>query len=372
MFGPYRIRGMKEVALVLDCTVLPENKTGKEFNCGSDCFSGKYKIYCVKVEVGVNPKTGTASTVSKVHGGAVHDYVVFREHYSQFAAHLEGGKITADSAYIGATIELGTIITKPVWTPELAAHRVIVKRFFGPDATNEHQTQIKEKKGKSSGDQKVVLAMNEDTRISSISERDEASANSSSVLFPPIQNLYSSSNETSSSSTTQPASSASPQPPTTILISDQTTPSHSSELQSSQETFMNEGVISTNTSHLTSSPTSIFSQPSTSSSIETHPSFHSSQPTLGKQKPSSLLSQPRSLNLEQLMPSKKIHCHHSSIHPPSSTQFIQTEHNQSPDNDCLCIAKAPAKSCKNQKVPSSKQYQHKRTVLEYLLNVNSS
>ncbi|KAH7832376.1 putative DDE superfamily endonuclease [Monocercomonoides exilis] len=130
-FRPDRIRGMEEVALVLDCTVLPVNKTGKEFNCGSDCFSGKHKIYCVKVEVGVNPKTGTASTVSKVHGGAVHDYVVFREHYSQFAARLDGGKIMADSAYIGAKSELGAIITKPVGTPELAAHREIVERFFG-------------------------------------------------------------------------------------------------------------------------------------------------------------------------------------------------------------------------------------------------
>ncbi|KAH7824913.1 putative DDE superfamily endonuclease [Monocercomonoides exilis] len=119
---PDRIHGMEEVALVLDCTVLPVNKTGKEFNCGSDCFSGKHKIYCAKVEVGVNPKTGTASSVSKVHGGAVHDYVMFREHYSQFAARLEGGKIMADSDYIGAESEFRAIITKPVGTPKLAAH----------------------------------------------------------------------------------------------------------------------------------------------------------------------------------------------------------------------------------------------------------
>ncbi|KAH7822212.1 uncharacterized protein MONOS_13463 [Monocercomonoides exilis] len=276
---------MEEVALVLDCTVLPANKTGKEFNCGSDCFSGKHKINCVKVEVGVNPKTGTASTISKVHGGAVHDYVVFCEHFSQFAV---------------------------------------------PDATTEPQTQIKEKKGKSSEDQKVVFAMNEDSRISSISESDEASANSSSVLFPPIQNLSSSSNETSSSPTTQPASSAFPQPPITILISDQTTHSHSSELQSSQETFMNEGVISTNTSQLTSSPTSISSLPSTSSSIETHPSFHSSQPTMGKQKPSSSLSQPRSLNLEQLMPSKNKTLSHF-LYPSSFFHLVKSNRTQ-PDS----------------------------------------
>ncbi|KAH7815635.1 putative DDE superfamily endonuclease [Monocercomonoides exilis] len=380
---PDRIRGTEEVALVFDCSVFPVNKTGKEFNCGSDCFSGKHKIYCVKVEVGVNPKTGTASTVSKVHGGAVHDYVVFREHYSQFAARLDGGKIMADSAYVGAKSELGAIITKPVGTPELAAHRVNVERFFGrlktlftifrrpwplkissiaeyfyvaccltnyhilqnplseadfeanqlflsdliakveekrqkkelanekyrarllnrlnpssiptsrvtslhaledSDVSTEQEIQINEKNSKTSGDQKVVTTLNEDTRIPSISESDEASANSSSVIFPPMQNLSSSLNETSSSSTTQQASSTSPQPLTTILISDQTTPSHSSELQSSQETFMNEGVTSTNTSHLTSSPPSIFSLPSTSSTIETHPSFRSSQPTLGKQK----------------------------------------------------------------------------------------
>ncbi|KAH7815507.1 putative DDE superfamily endonuclease [Monocercomonoides exilis] len=130
-FRPDRLEGMKEVGLVLDCTVIPTNRPGGRLEYGKKFYSGKHHIYCVKVEVGVNPRIGTACTISHVQTGSTHDFVLFKDHLPQFESQLGGAKILADSAYIGARPELGAIISKPVGTPELASKRVIVERFFG-------------------------------------------------------------------------------------------------------------------------------------------------------------------------------------------------------------------------------------------------
>ncbi|KAH7832343.1 putative DDE superfamily endonuclease [Monocercomonoides exilis] len=122
---------MKEVGIVLDCTVIPTNRPGGRLEFGKKYYSGKHHIYCVKADVGVNHKVGTASTISSIYSGSTHDFTFFKEHYSTFVQKLGGVKILADSANMGAKPELGAIITKPVGTPELASHRVIVERFFG-------------------------------------------------------------------------------------------------------------------------------------------------------------------------------------------------------------------------------------------------
>ncbi|KAH7822208.1 putative DDE superfamily endonuclease [Monocercomonoides exilis] len=130
-FRKDRIESMKDVGIVLDCTVIPTNRPGGRLEYGKKFFSGKHHIYCVKAEVGVNPKVGTASTISAIYSGSTHDYVILKEHYPLFESKLEGSKILADSAYIGARPNLDAIITKPVGTQKLASHRVIVERFFG-------------------------------------------------------------------------------------------------------------------------------------------------------------------------------------------------------------------------------------------------
>ncbi|KAH7822985.1 uncharacterized protein MONOS_12116 [Monocercomonoides exilis] len=410
-----KIRGMEEVALVLDCTVLLVNKTGKEFNCGSDCFSGKHKIYCVKVEVGVNPKTGTASTVSKVHGGAVHYYVVFREHYSQFAARLDGGKIMTDSAYIGAKSEFRAIITKPVGTLELAAHRVIVERFFGleakrqkkelanekyrarllnrlnpsstptssvtslhaledTDATTEPQTQIKEKKGKCSGDQKVVTTMNEDTRISSISESDEAFSSlssSSSVGIPTKQNLLSTSTEVTSSATEQSIIVSSPQPQSSIIVSNITIPTSSSSFQFSTEPNMREETISDSSSLLSSSQPFLITFSAMSASQEIAPISNSSLSTQEKQKSSESPRIANSSSKKQPNVKNKISYHHFLNKTPSISS-TQAEKQQILDKDCLCIIQRSTKFAKNLKEIGTAQRRHNETTLEFLLNSNNS
>ncbi|KAH7815506.1 putative DDE superfamily endonuclease [Monocercomonoides exilis] len=113
-FRENRLIDMNDVAIVLDCTVLPINRPGGSLMNGKKFYSGKHHIYCVKVEVGVNPAVGTACTISSVHTGSTHDFTVFKEHYPLFKDQLKGSKILADSAYIGAKPELDAIITKPV------------------------------------------------------------------------------------------------------------------------------------------------------------------------------------------------------------------------------------------------------------------
>eukprot|EP00770_Monocercomonoides_exilis_P015973 MONOS_15924.1-p1 / transcript=MONOS_15924.1 / gene=MONOS_15924 / organism=Monocercomonoides_exilis_PA203 / gene_product=unspecified product / transcript_product=unspecified product / location=Mono_scaffold01409:8429-9705(-) / protein_length=291 / sequence_SO=supercontig / SO=protein_coding / is_pseudo=false len=130
-FRPERITGFENVGVVVDCTVIPINRPGGKLEYGKKYFSGKHHMYCVKSEVGVNPRLGTVSTVSSVYTGSTHDFTIFKDHYPTFQSQLGGAKILADSAYIGAKPELEAIITKPVGTPELASHRVVVERFFG-------------------------------------------------------------------------------------------------------------------------------------------------------------------------------------------------------------------------------------------------
>ncbi|KAH7825432.1 putative DDE superfamily endonuclease [Monocercomonoides exilis] len=122
---------MRDVGVVVDCTVLPINRPAGSLQFGTKFFSGKHHIYCVKAEVGVYPRTGTASTVSSIHTGSTHDFSIFKEHFPQFKAQLGGSKVLADSAYIGARADLDAYITKPVGTPQLASRRVIVERYFG-------------------------------------------------------------------------------------------------------------------------------------------------------------------------------------------------------------------------------------------------
>ncbi|KAH7826310.1 putative DDE superfamily endonuclease [Monocercomonoides exilis] len=122
---------MKNDGVVVDCTVIPINRPAGRLEFGEKYYSGKHHIYCVKIEVGVNPRIGTACTLSSVNTGSTHDFNIFKDHYPQFQALLGGSKVLADSAFIGARAEIDAIISKPVGTPHLASRRVIVERFFG-------------------------------------------------------------------------------------------------------------------------------------------------------------------------------------------------------------------------------------------------
>ncbi|KAH7829115.1 putative DDE superfamily endonuclease [Monocercomonoides exilis] len=113
----------------MGCAIVPINRPSGKLADGMKFFSGKHHSYCVKVEIGVNPKNGLASTISDFYPGSVHDYEIFKNHYPTFSQHLKGSKIMADSAYMGAKAELGAIVTKPHGTPYLSKHRVIVEKL---------------------------------------------------------------------------------------------------------------------------------------------------------------------------------------------------------------------------------------------------
>ncbi|KAH7829143.1 putative DDE superfamily endonuclease [Monocercomonoides exilis] len=131
IFRKDRIKELQEVGLIMGCTIVPIIRPSGKLTDGMKFISGKHHSYCVKVEIGVNPKNGLASTISDFFPGSVHDYEIFKNHYPTFSQHLKGSKIMADSAYMGAKAELVAIITKPHGTQYLSKHRVIAERFFG-------------------------------------------------------------------------------------------------------------------------------------------------------------------------------------------------------------------------------------------------
>lgn len=130
-FFPQRLPDLPTVGLVVDCTVVPVARPAGPMMMGTCFFSGKHKQYVMKMEVGCNPVTGMASTVSKAYTGSVRDYNVFKDHYPSFQQELHGDIILADSAYKAAATTVGAMITHPRLTPELSAKRVQVERFFG-------------------------------------------------------------------------------------------------------------------------------------------------------------------------------------------------------------------------------------------------
>ena len=66
------------VGFVIDCTVVQIRRPGVGFDEAKLWFSGKHHIYCVKKEVVVNSRTGTAAFVSTGRPGSVHDVTVMR------------------------------------------------------------------------------------------------------------------------------------------------------------------------------------------------------------------------------------------------------------------------------------------------------
>ncbi|KAH7817337.1 putative DDE superfamily endonuclease [Monocercomonoides exilis] len=122
---------MKEICLVVDCTVIPTNRSRGRQEFLKKYFSGMHHIFCVKAEVEVYPRIGTASTISSIYTKSTHDFTIFKDHNRIFVPKLGKSKILADSAFIGARTDIDAIVTDPVGTPELATHRVIVERFFG-------------------------------------------------------------------------------------------------------------------------------------------------------------------------------------------------------------------------------------------------
>ncbi|ELP91175.1 hypothetical protein EIN_150020 [Entamoeba invadens IP1] len=72
IFNNENLQGTNLSAIV-DCTITPTNAPSGSFSSKMSFYSGKYKTYCIKIEVVVNSVTGTACYVSEGEPGASHD-----------------------------------------------------------------------------------------------------------------------------------------------------------------------------------------------------------------------------------------------------------------------------------------------------------
>ena len=79
-FGNEEVGDVPEAALVVDCTVCQIKRPKQPFDEAKVYFSGKHSIYCLKKEVFVNIRSGTAALISKSYPGATHDMAILSSH----------------------------------------------------------------------------------------------------------------------------------------------------------------------------------------------------------------------------------------------------------------------------------------------------
>ena len=118
-------------ALVVDCTVCQIRKPALDFDDAKRYFSGKHHLYCLKKEVCVNIRSGTAALVAKSFPGSVPDITILRSHAGEVNAMLQGRSMLADLGYRGAEHDVPTIIVCDQDQAENRAKRVLVECFFG-------------------------------------------------------------------------------------------------------------------------------------------------------------------------------------------------------------------------------------------------
>ena len=117
-------------ALIVDCTVCKIRRPDLPFRKAKRFFSGKHSMYCLKKEVCVNVRTGTAALITPAFPGSVHDMSVLRSHAQEVRNVLGGKALLADLGYRGAENDIPTIIVCGE-QDELRSRRVLVECFFG-------------------------------------------------------------------------------------------------------------------------------------------------------------------------------------------------------------------------------------------------
>ena len=118
-------------ALIVDCTVCEIRRPGLPFKKAKQFFSGKHSMYCLKKEVCVNVRTGTAALISPAFPGSVHDISLLRSHAQEVRDILGEKALLADLGYRGAENDIPTIIVCDEHDVELRSRRVLVECFFG-------------------------------------------------------------------------------------------------------------------------------------------------------------------------------------------------------------------------------------------------
>ena len=118
-------------ALVVDCTVCEIPRPSLPFQKAIKFFSGKHNIYCLKKEVCVNVRSGTAALITPEFTGSTHDIVLLRSHIDEVRRLLGQKTILGDLGYRGVQHELPNLIVCREEDGALHERRGLVERFFG-------------------------------------------------------------------------------------------------------------------------------------------------------------------------------------------------------------------------------------------------
>ena len=118
------------ISSVVDCTVVEIAGPDLDFGQKDEYHSGKHKKRCLKKEVIVNVRSGTAAMISKAVGGSVSDIVVLKRHAQEVNQMLGATTVLADLGYRGETHVTNLCVVSQANQAKRRA-RVIVERFFG-------------------------------------------------------------------------------------------------------------------------------------------------------------------------------------------------------------------------------------------------
>ena len=120
------------VGYVIDCTVVQVKRPGVSFEEAKLWFSGKHHIYCVKKEVVVNSRTGTAAFVSTGRPGSVHDVTVMRSDSEAINRLVGRSTLLGDKGYRGGESSVPMLfVVEDETRRELRVQRTLVECFFG-------------------------------------------------------------------------------------------------------------------------------------------------------------------------------------------------------------------------------------------------
>ena len=118
------------VSTVVDCTVVEINGPDLPFGKKDEYYSGKHKKHCLKKEVIVNVRSGTAAMVSEAYPGSVPDIEVLKRHAEEVNNLLGVTTMLADDGYRGDTRVNNLTLASNGGEGERRV-RLLVERFFG-------------------------------------------------------------------------------------------------------------------------------------------------------------------------------------------------------------------------------------------------
>ena len=129
-FNHERLDDLPLVSTVVDCTVVEIKGPDTSFGKKDEFYSGKHCKHCLKKEVIVNVRSGTAAMISQAHPGSVTDIEVLRRHSAEVNEMIGASRMLADKGYRGDTCVPNCKVVSRGNAIEQRA-RVLVERFFG-------------------------------------------------------------------------------------------------------------------------------------------------------------------------------------------------------------------------------------------------